>query len=159
MTLSPGLMIELHGRTYSTHVYLCQALGKPITVLLMTSAEMMTLGEAIRSAREAAGLSQKQLGVKLGQAIGRDPFSQGTISTWEHTSADKDGPPAERVFLIEQVLDRPAGSISRHGGFIPIGSAPVVTVEEAVANDLRLDTTGKEAVMAVYRVYVPTETS
>lgn len=61
------------------------------------------LGSRIRHYRKAAGLTQAELGAKLG-------VTQGLVSRWEN--GDKSVPP-ERIEEIAQTLDAPVGDLTR----------------------------------------------
>lgn len=71
---------------------------------------LVEFGAALRAARTERKISQVELAGML-------TTTQSAVSAWENGD---DEPGRDRVFEIERCLDLPAGSLSRHLGYLPI---------------------------------------
>ena len=83
----------------------------------------------------------------LAEAVGR---KQSSVSAW---LAGKSAPESATVFKIEEILDLPAGHLSRFLGYLPTAAveASSATFEELVTIDPLLDETQKRMILALYR--------
>jgi transcriptional regulator with XRE-family HTH domain len=61
----------------------------------------VTDGHEIRKLRERLDLDREEFGQLLGRALGRSPYTAGTIAQWEQNKADKSPGKAVQVFLDE----------------------------------------------------------
>jgi transcriptional regulator with XRE-family HTH domain len=77
-------------------------------------ARLRGLGAAIRGHREAAGVTQAELGERLGEVTG-EPVPQTTVSRWESGSVDLG---YEQVRAIERALGLDAGAIAITAGYV-----------------------------------------
>jgi hypothetical protein len=107
------------------------------------------LGKALRMALESVGRSQSWLGAEVAHSEGRaDPYSQAVVSDWLNGVVDL---PPHRLFIIERVLGKKPGSLSRIAGYLPLDARSVVTVPDAIAVDNTLTEEGRHVVLAAYR--------
>lgn len=108
-------------------------------------------GQALGEALAARGMTQSELGARLG-------FQQGTVSGWV-TGLN---PPERRqtVFELERALELPPGHLSLHLGYLPpaAAGAPVVDVETAIRLDPLLPEEAKGAFITLYRQAVKSST-
>lgn len=56
-----------------------------------------------------------------------------------------------RIFALEEVLELPAGSLSRTLGYVPAKTLPPADIASAIAYDERLSEPSKRALLAAYR--------
>ena len=103
----------------------------------MATTEIHPVSQAIKAAREGAGLSQWDLARLL-------DTGQTTIARWETTRV----PSVDDIAAIEEALELPGGFILRQAGYV---DEPAPTVEEAVAHDGTLTRTAKDLVLGAYR--------
>lgn len=101
----------------------------------------------LKQYRQAAGLTQQQLGAEVARHEGRDaPYTQAAAAGWE--SVDEYPKVPERVFAIERVLDVEPGALSSALGYIPAGAPPAITVPDAVDADSGLTPEQREDLVA-----------
>jgi len=103
-----------------------------------TPDQLAAMGAAVSSARQAAGMSQGALGATVG-------IGQGQVSAIENGAREMTLP--QEVFAIETALGLPAGALSFHLGYMPVGATPP-SVEAGIAADDTLDDAQKNLVAA-----------
>jgi transcriptional regulator with XRE-family HTH domain len=77
-------------------------------------ARLRALGSAIRRRREAAGLTQRELGERL-RRVTREPRPQTTVSRWEAGAVDLG---YEQIHRIEHALDLAPGTLGADADYI-----------------------------------------
>lgn len=93
--------------------------------------------------------TQAWLGRRVAEIEGREsPYSQPTAGDWIRRPEIQ--PPA-RIFAIEAALELAPGSLSRLLGYVPAGTAPAVTVEDAIAADPVLTKPERRMLVSAYR--------
>lgn len=100
----------------------------------------MRFGEAVRAALEEAKHDQSWLADQIG-------VRQPTVSSWLRAEFEPD---REKVFAIEQVLNRKPGTFSRLLGYLPLDAVPAVTVLEAIDADPDLPKLAREILRDAY---------
>jgi transcriptional regulator with XRE-family HTH domain len=100
-------------------------------------------GSALREARRRSGLRQEDLARQLG-------IAQPTLSAWELAKAVPQSP--QEVFRLESMLGCPAGHLSCHLGYVPIGSVEVDVVA-AIRADEHLARQLGEQLVVIYRTF------
>lgn len=85
----------------------------------------------------------------LADATGR---SQPSVAAW---IAGDTEPEAKTVFRVEEILELPAGHLSRLLGYLPPSAveSPSASFEELVTTDPLLDETQKRGILALYREF------
>lgn len=105
--------------------------------------------QALKQAREARGLSQEALVKKLGKK------AQSVASKWEDVGGDqaRKVPDPDDVFLLEDALELPPGTLSRHLGYLPLDTTAGSEVD-AVAAIMADDTvtTQRAGLLALVRL-------
>jgi excisionase family DNA binding protein len=104
-------------------------------------------GIALREARHLRGLTQAVVAAELG-------VTQQLVGNWEQGS--RRAQPAHATQL-EDLLDLDDGTLTRHLGYLPMGSAGVVvehTVVDALAQDPRLTDRQRNVLLDTYREFV-----
>lgn len=102
-------------------------------------------GEALSRAMAVRKMSQEALGATVGV---KQPTIAGYI-------AGEYEPSPMNVFKFEEVLELPAGHLSKLLGYVPpeaVGG-PGATFDEIVAGDPLLDDTQKRGILALYREF------
>ena len=111
---------------------------------------MSDVATTIGALCESLGVSQAELGARVAAAEGRErPWAQTAVQAW---LAGKVRIPPERVFAIERALGVPAGSVSVHAGYLPVGTGGGLSVPEAVNVDPDLTAAQREDLLAVWEV-------
>lgn len=95
--------------------------------------------EAVRTAREVAGLTQRHLADILG-------VTQPTVHNWEHDTE----PSLDQLALIEDALGLRRGQLVRDAGYVDSGDA---TVEDAIRSDVSLSPGDRRALLDVLSLY------
>lgn len=108
-----------------------------------TPQALRAAGTAVALRRQTLGMSQSSLGAAIG-------VSQAQISELEKGNRAHTLP--GEMFAIEAALEVPAGSISFHLGYVPVGSAPPSTVAGIWA-DSELDEAQKN-LMDAYHSFI-----
>jgi transcriptional regulator with XRE-family HTH domain len=105
------------------------------------AAFSVALGDALRE----RGWTQNELAVELGT-------TQSAVSGWVHHRTQPRPPVVDR---IEQLLDLPAGDLSRHLGYLSLSfeSGSRRSVSHALETDEWIDDTARAAVMFLYNHY------
>ena len=98
-------------------------------------------GDALRSARDDAGLSQAAVGELVG-------VTGSAVGQWE---AGKIEPSRDAVFALEQELGLDAGQLSRHLGYLPPDPLDHPDVVSAIESDPRLSNQARVMLIALYR--------
>jgi transcriptional regulator with XRE-family HTH domain len=114
---------------------------------MATQAQLEEFAKALKQAREAAGLSIRE----LGRAVS---VSHTVVWQWENA---EHAPRRPRVRMIEHVLGLPTGSLQRLLGQLTAdeaGARVPMTVLEAAEADSKLGERGREILAAVYRELV-----
>lgn len=104
-------------------------------------------GRALIQARLARDLSQEALAALLG-------VTQGSVSNWENGRNLPDDP--TDVFDIERALEVPAGFLTQHLGYAPLGlrgDSPL-DVEAVIASNPLLTKVQKTMLTGAYRDFV-----
>jgi transcriptional regulator with XRE-family HTH domain len=101
---------------------------------MTTVSSKRSLHEEVRSARQRAGLTQAELGKRLG-------VSQRKISRWE----DGVGLGPNQVTLIEIALELPRGSLLARAGHVHLDTVL------AISEDNRLEEDDRQALLRAYR--------
>ncbi len=110
-----------------------------------TAEQRAAFGLALRIEREATGLTQSQLGDRLG-------VTGSAVGQWESGLTLPEGP--AELFALEGELDVPPGRLSHHLGFVP-AEAPEFDVVAAIEADPRLTTAAdREHLVDLYRTVV-----
>lgn len=105
-------------------------------------------GAAIRAALADSDRSQSWLGAEVAAREGRvDPYSQSNVFEW---LAGTQPIPPTRMFLIEKILGKPRGSISRLVGYIPADLRPQPTVVAALEADQGITDDQRAMLLAAY---------
>lgn len=105
-------------------------------------------GKALAAAREARGLSQSQLGEKLGGVV------QSAVSAWE---LGKNEPDPATVFRMEEILECPPGHLSSFFGYLPMEARSALVhgfyprTPEAIEHDPDLTDYERGLLLALYR--------
>mgnify|MGYP000868055126 CR=1 FL=1 len=103
----------------------------------------------LRQYRDAAGMTQEDLGVAIARIEGRSkPYSQGAVAAWE--TAEKYPRTPSFVFMIEQALNIKPGTLSAIVGYVPPRAAPPTTVPDAIAADKGLTREQREALTEMW---------
>lgn len=100
----------------------------------------VSFGAALAGALRAHGITQHRLGRMLG-------IGQSTISAWV---ADRATPGHAVVFRVEEALEVPPGSLSRHLGYLPLDATQPSTVVDCIDADPALTPGQRAALRAVY---------
>ena len=114
---------------------------------MASQAQLEEFAKALKQAREAAGLSIRD----LGKAVS---VSHTVVWQWEGA---EHAPRRPRVRMIEHVLGLPTGSLQRLLGQLTAdeaGTRITMTVLEAAEADSKLGDLGREILAAVYRELV-----
>jgi transcriptional regulator with XRE-family HTH domain len=114
---------------------------------MATQAQREEFAQALRRARETAGLSIREL-------AGKVSASHTVVWQWEHAEHT---PRPPRVRMIEHVLGLPTGSLQRLLGHLTADEAAArvpMTVLEAADADPKLGDRGREILAALYRELV-----
>jgi tetratricopeptide (TPR) repeat protein len=119
--------------------------GLPADVRMLTrpapdSRHPTTLNDALRTLREARGVTQNQ----LAEALGVD---QTMCSRWE--SNPNWNPRIDEIAAIDDALGQPRGSLLKAAGYI----ADITTTEQAVMADPALGPDGRDAILILLRYY------
>lgn len=96
---------------------------------------MPTICAAIRDARIETGLSQAELGRRLG-------LSQASLTRLETTQI----PTVDRLFAIEAALDLPPGTLLYRAGYLP----RIADARDAISNDPDIPGAIRRALVAAY---------
>lgn len=104
-----------------------------------TAEQLRAFGDAL--AIQLTGADRGALLEQLG--VSRAALQQWLAGTHEAKRA--------KVFLLEEILDLRPGSLSKHLGYLPLDARPVVTVEDAIANDTRLTKRDRQLLIDLYR--------
>lgn len=115
-------------------------MGRSARVAIMDGQRTKTFGSALIRARQAAGLTQSQLGAAVS-------IPQSTLSVWERGDAE---PSPEVVFELERALGVKAGSLSRLLGFAPVNVQLASSVEAAILADPKLDPYQRKLLIQIY---------
>ena len=99
--------------------------------------------------------SQEWLGAEVARREGRttkdgkpDPYRQPSAREWIN-APEKQAP--ARIFLIEDALELPRGTLSRPLGYVPADLIPGTSVEEAILADPRLPPDVRHALITTYQ--------
>lgn len=114
--------------------------GSARVVIIMGLERAKTFGDALVRARQAAGLTQSQLGSAVG-------IPQSTISVWERGEVE---PPNDAVFDIERALSLKPGSLSALLGVVPVIQEHVSSVEAAIIAEPRLDEYKRRLLLQIF---------
>lgn len=95
--------------------------------------------DALREAREVAGISQRE----LAEAVG---VSQPTIHNWERDTE----PSLDQLRAVEAALGLAAGQLARNAGYI---SGEALTPEQAISADGSLRVEDRQALLSVLASY------
>lgn len=76
--------------------------------------------------------------------------SQGTISTWKNGNAE---PQLDGVRAVEIALDLPVGHLSRHLGWVPLGTEQIVDVVAAIRADTLITDDQRDALRMLYNLF------
>jgi hypothetical protein len=98
-----------------------------------SSEQKAAFGEALLAALMAKGLRPPDL-IDVVGASTRDNASN-LVKNW---ISGKNEPPRPTVTAIEKFLDLEPGDLSRHLGWLPVGSSEIPTLEAAVLADSEL---------------------
>jgi transcriptional regulator with XRE-family HTH domain len=110
-----------------------------------TTKQREAFGQALRMAREDAGLSATEVAARLGYRSG------GAVNNWE---TGRTPPEPVIVFALEQLCEVDPGMLSQHLGYLPAGTTDApCTVETALASDASLSPSARDAVRMVYREF------
>lgn len=110
------------------------------------------LAQAIRTAMEEAGYTQRELGALVAHAEGRDePYTQAFVSDW---LAGRRPLAPDRVFTLERILGARPGSLSRLDGYLPLDAVPTKGVGEAIESAAELTPEQREDLLAQYETMV-----
>jgi len=71
-----------------------------------------------------------------------------SVQAWRTGASE---PSKEKVRALERVFDLAPGALSRTLGYLPLDAVPVISVEDAIAADVRLDEVDRQVVSGVYR--------
>lgn len=116
---------------------------------MRTPPDFREFKQALRQAREARGLSQDALVKRMGLR------SQSVASKWEDTEGDqaRKVPDPDDVFALEAVLELPAGTLSRHLGYLPlhVQEVPKIDAVAAIMADETV-TTQRPGLLALVRL-------
>lgn len=99
-----------------------------------------SLNDALRTMREARGMTQTDLAAALG-------IDQALCSRWE--SNPDWNPRVDEVLAIDDALGQPRGSLLRAAGYLD----DVTTTEQAVMADAALGPDGRDALLVLVRYY------
>lgn len=103
------------------------------------SADMLLMfGKALDEAMRSAGLAPAAVGAHVG-------VSDDAVRKWIRGDAE---PPPWRVFGVEQLLELPPGDLSRHLGFVPVGTRSVLAAIDA---DQALTERDRKVLRTTYR--------
>lgn len=108
--------------------------------------DLLAFGTALASERNRAGLTQAELGARIG-----DGYGQVTVSEWER---GKTACRPRDVEQIEDVLELQPGTLTKHLGFLPMKAAGKVIERDlidAILADPDLNDAGRQAMLATYR--------
>lgn len=97
---------------------------------------MRTIGQAIERAYKRAGITQDELGRRIGR-------TQGTISEWK---MGRGTPSFDDVRAIDKACELPVGFVLHAAGYV----ANVRTVPEAIAMDPALSSEARDFLLALY---------
>ena len=108
------------------------------------------VAEIVRVRLSDMGRNQTWLGAETAAVVGREaPWAQTAVSQWLRGVTT---PEPEVVFAMERALALRPGDLSRHLGYLPVGSrAEPVGVEQAIQADPRLSDRVKRALTLTYR--------
>lgn len=90
------------------------------------------LRTAIRDAMRERSMTQATLGAEVGHAEGGEAIPQQSVAEW---LAGRVTLAPSRIFAIERCLRLKPGQLSRLEGYVPVGTTPTMTPEEAIAAD------------------------
>ncbi len=100
--------------------------------------------QALGRAIAGSGMKQTEVARATGGAV-----SQGTISGWLRGGAT---PQPDSVFAIERALGLRPGDLSRHLGYVPVGSDPAPDVLSAIDADTSIGEDAKAGLRLLYLV-------
>jgi len=109
----------------------------------MAEADRSGFGAALQ--RAMAGRPREHLAEPLG-------ITPQAVSKWY--TGDSAPREADRVFLIEELLELPAGTLSRFLGYLPVEAVTTTTVTQAIEADPALDDRDRRVLLATYREMV-----
>lgn len=105
-----------------------------------TDAQRKAFQDALT--QELSTASRKMVIERLG-------ISKALLSGWERGAG---GPPRpDQIFEIERTVGLPAGTLSRHLGYVPVGSSSVLS---AIDSDPKLNPKARRALEAMYRTFL-----
>lgn len=108
----------------------------------LPTLDLMAFSAALSDAMAAGGMTQEALAKRLGDV------KQNSVSSW---LGGRYEPKRETVWRVEDVLGLEPGALSKHLGYIPVGAAPSVSVEEAIAASSDLDEQAKQMLLGAVR--------
>jgi transcriptional regulator with XRE-family HTH domain len=114
-----------------------------------TNDERHTFATALTDAFDdykSHGGSQAKLARQLSDIVG-SKISQSAISRWMLGDHE---PPRRHIFALEELLNLPAGTLTRPLGYLPTSAVEIVTVPQAIAADQGLTPTQREDLGAAY---------
>lgn len=111
-----------------------------------TPEQLANFSQALAEELRARGVAQAELHRAL-QDLLDDTFNASTVSNWV---AGKHEPSRRQVAAIEQILELPAGALTRHLGYLPVDAIPAVTTSDAIAIDPTLTPEQREDLAAQY---------
>lgn len=99
---------------------------------------------------ELGDRTQAWLGMRVAEIEERPegPYSQPTAGDWLRRPEIQ---PPSRIFAIERALDLPPGTLSRPLGYLPVDARPVLTVEDAINADPKLNRAARKLLVSAYR--------
>lgn len=113
--------------------------------------DLGAFGEAVKLRLDDLGITQRQLGERVGQLHGREPYGQSTVGTWLARSE----PTPDLVFDMERALEVEPGHLSKILGYVPVTVVSVPgSVLDAIEADPKLSEMGRSVLRAAYRELV-----
>lgn len=100
-------------------------------------------GQALADSRKKRGLSQTELGQRVGGVV------QSTVSAWETGVTE---PTPKQVFAMETMLGLKSGDLSKALGYLPALEKSHPSAEEYVDADPHLEPWAKQVLLGIYRV-------
>lgn len=118
-----------------------------------TPAQKEAFAAALNAAMKARGLRPVDLIPITGSATRQ--AGQAAAQSWV---AGKSEPLRAKVTELEQFLELEPGALSRHLGWLPVGSPPILDLEAAVLADERLSEDQKVIVLGIITQFLGDQT-
>ena len=120
---------------------------KPKLVVMhdeLTDEMRNAFAAALQAATKDADIDSNQIAAEITKATGQK-LTGAAVRKWSHGGVPRT---PQVVFKLERILGRPAGSLSRHLGYLPVGAPP--TVAQALEADDEMTPLGRGIVLAAY---------